>query len=337
MSYTGALDWQSHFAQCTAEDMLDTAEASTDFFADPCLNFPDLGLDVDFDAHLYRDTLMPASSFLVDAPPGISPPFSSDSGPHTFDDFTESTLDCPVIDNHFNRIPTGPFPTSHPPSAATSCYAQQRPSCIITATESLRSLHVQQNACQSRQSNVSHNNHDHGPEQPRMSGSVLKCNKDAGMSVCRMLQCTCSLRPQNQLMIAIICSKLIAWYRAMIQTCFKNQQGLNETQEDTSLEKVIHQPVTIGDHSVDDQGLGLTIQAQVTLRELHHMQRLVETLSTRMQGTATPAPISGSIPKAGTRPQFSKIPEAAHGQLLAHLMRQVHAAKADLLAVSQVL
>ncbi|CDM38522.1 unnamed protein product [Penicillium roqueforti FM164] len=48
-----------------------------------------------------------------------------------------------------------------------------------------------------------------GPEPARMSGSVLKNNKDAGMSVCRMLQCGCALRPQNPVLLALLCSRLV--------------------------------------------------------------------------------------------------------------------------------
>ncbi|CAG8933248.1 unnamed protein product [Penicillium salamii] len=343
------LDWQSHFAQCTASgDNLDT-EASAVLFTD---SYPNpLDFDYDLDAHLYRDTLTSGSFFPDGATPTTASAFPSNYESHTIDGSTGSMLNCPSINDLSNPFPTQPPPTppfavpesgpmlwpTPPPTAATSCYAQQRPSCIITATKSLRSLHVPKVNCQSRQISGCRDDHTpHGAGQPRMSGSVLKCNKDAGMSVCRMLQCTCSLRPQNQLILAIICSKLIAWYRAMIQTCFVDCHGVNGVPEDMS-EKVIHQPVTIGDHSVDDQRLGLTIQAQVTLRELHHMQRLVETLSARMQETANPIPSPASESEAGTRFLSASVSAAAHDQLVANLLRDVHAAKADLLTASQVL
>jgi hypothetical protein len=92
------------------------------------------------------------------------------------------------------------------------------------------------------------------------------------------------------------------------------------------LEKVVHQPVTIGDHSVDDQALGLTIQAQVTLGELRHMQRLVETLSARMRETALSYPkgMQSFRAEAG-------LPGIAHDRLVEHLLKEVHEAKADLM------
>lgn len=105
--------------------------------------------------------------------------------------------------------------------------------------------------------------------------------------------------------------------------------GLNETRP--SLEKVVHQPVTIGDHSVDDQALGLTIQAQVMLGELKHMQRLVETLSARMRETTNsyPKEMQGFGAEAGC--PSAGLPGTTHDRLVAHLLKEVHAAKADLM------
>ena len=344
-------DWRSLFAQCTAhDDLLDPSAGSSTPFADPCLNDLDLDLNVDLDTDLYLDTFESTPSLPIGTVPDLcSIPISRPES-HAFDDHDEPMLDCSTLPDYFSdpipvqplstppfAVPESiltPFPTPPPPTAAASCLAQHRPPCMITATQSLRTLHIRQNSCLSRRSGPSHDTS--GPEQPRMSGSVLKCNKDAGMSVCRMLQCACALRPQNQLMLAIICSKLIAWYRAMIRTCFVDRHGLNSAlDEDISLEKVVHQPVTIGDHSVDDQALGLTIQAQVTLGELRHMQRLVETLSTRIRETTNPhsRPILGFEAEPGSQP--AGLPEVAHDQLVTHLLKEVHAAKADLVTACE--
>ena len=122
----------------------------------------------------------------------------------------------------------------------------------------------------------------------------------------------------------------------MIRTCFLNRpspSGENGLEEDlASPEKVVHQPVTIGDHSVDDQALGWTIQAQVTLGELRHMQRLVETLSVRIQETPNMQP-SGSLHFAADAQVPSVgLPEPAHDRMVAHMLEEVHAAKADLIS-----
>ncbi|KAJ5722350.1 hypothetical protein N7488_000385 [Penicillium malachiteum] len=222
------------------------------------------------------------------------------------------------------------IPTLSPPLESTtpSCLAQNLPSCILTATKSLRLLHTRQATC------LSHNKHSgSNGEPPRMSGSVLKDNQEAGMSVCRMLQCACVLRPQNQLLLATICSRLIVWYQTMIQTCFPHH-GSNGLDENKPIpEKVSHQAVTIGDHTVDNLALGSNIQAMVILGELNHLQRLVNTLSVRIQQTETlnssGLAVDGDSPSAG-------LPGVAHDQLVVHLLKGVEAVREDLmLALNQ--
>jgi hypothetical protein len=97
------------------------------------------------------------------------------------------------------------------------------------------------------------------------------------------------------------------------------------------LEKVAHQPVTIGDHSVDDQAMGLSIQAQVTLRELQHMQRLIETLSARMResNNSYPKAMQGCGAEAGF--PSAGLPGITRDRLVAHLSKEVHETKADLM------
>ncbi|KXG53528.1 uncharacterized protein PGRI_005780 [Penicillium griseofulvum] len=321
-------DWQFLSAQYTPYDDLLHPMGSGDNPFDASMNDLDLDLNVDLDPGIYLDTLPAAHCMDFGGIPDLcSPPIPQ----MVFDGLNnhESTLDCSTPPFAVpGSIPT-PFQTPPPPTTLDSCLAQNQAPCIVVATQSLRSLHIPQTNCVSRRSADSHNNS--GPEPPRMSGSVLKSNKDAGMSVCRMLQCTCALRPQNQLVLAIICSRLIAWYRAMIRACFVSPSSSSELnsgpdEDPSSLEKVVHQPVTIGDHSVDDQALGLTIQAQVTLGELRHMQRLVETLSARMRETAL------SYPKGMQRFQAEAgLPGIAHDRLVEHLLKEVHEAKTDLM------
>lgn len=334
-------NWQSVFAQCIAHDdqILPYVEFGDGLVADASIDDLDLDLNVNLDPSVYLDTFRaghPNPSGTVPDFCSVPIPLHSD-GLHSHD---EPTLDCstlPDLSTPLFAVPDSILtPVQTPPQAtAASCHSQHRTPCIITATQSLRSLHIPQTSCVSRRNTGSHDRS--GLEPPRMSGSVLKANKDAGMSVCLMLQCVCALRPQNQLILAIICSRLVAWYRAMIRACFMNgpnrssghsmNSGPNEARP--SLEKVVHQPVTIGDHSVDDQALGLTIQAQVTLGELRHMQRLVETLSARMRETANSYPkgMQGFGAEAG-------LPDTMHDRLVERLLKEVHAAKADLMAAS---
>ncbi|CAI7671160.1 unnamed protein product [Penicillium crustosum] len=290
--------WQSIFAQCTAHDdqLHSYAEFDDGLFADASIDDLDFDLNVGLDSSVYLDTFgagHPRPFDTVSDLCSVPIPLHSD-GLHNHNEPTRDCSTLPSLSTPLFAVPdTILTPVQTPPrAAAASCHSQLRTPCIITATQSLRSLHIPQTSCLSRRNAGSHDSS--GLEPPRMSGSVLKANKDAGMSVCRMLHGSHEARP--------------------------------------SLEKVIHQPVTIGNHSVDDQALGLTIQAQVMLVELKHMQRLVETLSTRIRETTNsyPKEMQGSgaeawCPSAG-------LPDTTHDGLVAHLLKEVHAAKADLMA-----
>lgn len=218
-----------------------------------------------------------------------------------------------------------PILTPPPTAACTpSCLAENRTPCITTATQYLRTLHIRQKNCLYQHISTSQDINE--PEAPRMSGSVLKCNKEAGMSVCRMLQCACALRPQNQLILASICSRLVVWYRAMIRACFShrfsNNSNAQSFEKPDLAEKVVHEAVTIGDHLVDNPDLGRNIQAQVILGELGHLQRLVDTLSLRIRQTGMDTGADGS--SVG-------LPQIAHDRLVKHLSKEVQAVKNDLI------
>lgn len=212
----------------------------------------------------------------------------------------------------------------NPPLESTepSCLSQNLPSCLSIATKGLRTLHVRQTSCLSRGSQDATNT-----DPPRMSGSVLKETKDVGMSVCRMMQCACILRPQNQLLIATICSRLVAWYRAMIHAEFPHMPGMENTM--AGPERVAHQAVTIGDHTVDNPSLGLNIQAQVMLNELGHLQRLVNTLLVRIQQTGELHFMGGSLDSS----KPGRLPDLARDRLVEHLLKEVQGTKDYLSAV----
>ncbi|KAJ5817762.1 hypothetical protein N7447_007770 [Penicillium robsamsonii] len=324
-------------------------------FGEPPFEAPDVHLNVDLSSTAYLHSLL------------ASPPLesSAESGPDTNSDFCmdyalgsdnsdEPMLDYSTLPNHLpahnhthssslSTLPFGsdgslttPVPTTAPPTTTTStCLAECRPPCIITATQNLRFLHIRQNSCLSlRNRRSSSGSQDaNGPEPARMSGSVLKDNKDAGMSVCRMLQCGCALRPQNQVLLALLCSRLAVWYRAMIRACFSRRPSSSTGGKDyldehrSSPEKVIHQAATIGDHIIDNSSLDWDIQAQVILKELGHLQRLVDTLSARIKQAGT----SNSMgPDSNTNVPSTGFPAIAHDRLVAHLSKEVEAARNDL-------
>jgi hypothetical protein len=90
---------------------------------------------------------------------------------------------------------------------------------------------------------------------------------------------------------------------------------------------VIYQAVTIGDHTVDNLSLDWDIQAQVILKELGHLQRLVNTLSACMKQTGTSHSMG---PGANANAPSTGLPAIAHDRLVAHLSKEVEAAQNDL-------
>ncbi|KAJ5794715.1 hypothetical protein N7457_001314 [Penicillium paradoxum] len=319
-------------------------------FGEPPFEAPNVHLNDDFISTAYLHSLL-----------GSTPLESSaNSGPNTNSDFStdyalssdhcdEPMLDYSTLPNNLpanssslSTLPFGlkdsltiPVLTPPPTTMTSSCPAECRPPCIITATRTLLLLHIRENSCLSLR-----NRRDScgtqgasGPELARMSGSVLRDNKEAGMSVCRMLQCKCALRPQNQVLIAFLCSRLAVWYRAMIRACFSRRPRSSFGGEDdfdehkSSPEKVIYQAVTIGDHTVDSFSLDWDIQAQVILKELAQLQRLVDTLSARIKQTSTSHSIERDV---DANLPFPGLPAIAHDRLVAHLSKEIEAAQHDL-------
>ncbi|KAJ5735478.1 uncharacterized protein N7483_000603 [Penicillium malachiteum] len=306
----------------------------------------DMNMNAGFDANLPMQSFIPSPPFQSSTESAISTtshscldyPLGSENSNepiYNFSSPSSSLLPKNMAYQSLSASPlyseNSPIPTLNPPLESTtpSCLTQNLPSCILTATKSLRLLHTRQTKCLSRNKHGGNNT-----EPPRMSGSVLKDNKEVGMSVCRMLQCACVLRPQNQLLLATICSRLVVWYQTMIRTCFL-RQGSNEIDNTKPIpEKVSHQAVTIGDHTVDNLALGSNIEAMIILGELNHLQRLVNTLSVRIRQTETlhssGLAVDGDSPSAG-------LPGIAHDRLVIHLLKEVQTAREDLiLALNQV-
>ncbi|KAJ5661124.1 uncharacterized protein N7484_000496 [Penicillium longicatenatum] len=309
-----------------------------DLSQDPSFEAPEVDLNAGFHSGLYSN------------PSTITPPFQIGTSSEPWMDFSVgSEPDNPMLDysahpdyfsdhnhNHndqhqaleslydanicFENPLHTPFLTPPPTASTPSCLAEHRTSCIITATHYLRTLHIRQTSCLFRNQQA-FTDQEIDEHEPRMSGSVLKCNKEAGMSVCRMLQCACALRPQNQLLLASICSRLIVWYQAMIRACFPRRMGSGSNgrlEESVLAEKVVHEAVTIGDHMVDNPALGWNIQSQVILGELGHLQRLVDTISVRIRQTGADGSSVG-------------LPGVVHDRLVTHLNKEVQAVRNDLI------
>ncbi|KAL9126603.1 MAG: hypothetical protein Q9175_007892 [Cornicularia normoerica] len=123
-----------------------------------------------------------------------------------------------------------------------------------------------------------------------MTDYVLSTNREAVRLIFNILEYTCSSSSQVQLVLTIICGKLIAWYRAMVRNRCENSSIMlsavdkhNFNHEDHT-ERVLHQPITIDEYSINVT-LEYKIRAQVIFDELQHVEALTKGLSQRVKET----------------------------------------------------
>lgn len=222
--------------------------------------------------------------------------------------------------------------------------------CMTSALKILQALHMPPSVCLSAGAETSGSS----SPQPRMTDSVLSTNREAVRLVSDMLECTCSFSSQVQLVLIIICGKLTAWYRAMLRNGYdgldnsssivwsvinsNNNNNNNNINHEDHTERVLHQPITVGEYSFDVT-LENKIRAQVVFSELQHVEALIENLSRRVEETKfgniwnAAAEKSGSGLIAGSRlakPDETGLAEAIHRSLTVFLHKQLQAAKAEI-------
>ncbi len=174
--------------------------------------------------------------------------------------------------------------------APTTC-TNSHQNCLSSALATLQTLHIPPTNCLS--SAVSTNPPIPIPT-PRKTDSVLAINRAAVQRVSQIIRCTCIDSSQMQLILVVICEKLIAWYQALLRS-FPGPHDIRDnstsTSADESTERVLHQHFALGDCSF---GLELesSIFAQVMTAELQQFEIVIRDLETRLrflngQGTET--------------------------------------------------
>lgn len=302
----------------------------------------DLNGEFDFDAMC---AAMTPSTFLAYMPKdllGMAPQRNATAAARNSVEFCAGTGDSfPGI---FSPIPN--YRLSSRESQDTlmrikSCSDNGR-TCMVSALKVLQALHIPPSECLCACDEIS----VPSPRQPRMTDSVLSSNRDAVRLVSDILKCSCSLTSQVQLVLTAICSKLIAWYRAMIRNDYDGRDNSssmlrstinNDTNDEDRTERVLHQPITVGKHSFD-VALESKIRAQVVFCELQHLDSLVDSLSTRIQeatfenfGTAAAAR-NGRVSAAHSGPlamDETRLAEVVHRSLITFLYKQLQIAKSE--------
>jgi hypothetical protein len=289
----------------------------------------DLNSGFDFDLDLW-------SPAFVDSMPNnfLDTAFQQDASAsaHIGDDYLPASGDrFPIFGS---PLRSHPLSVKHPqkPMGSASCSESTR-TCMSSALKILQTLHIPPRTCLWARNKIS----IPSSRQPRMIDSVLATNKDIVRLVSDMLKCTCSSSSQMQLILTIICGKVMAWYRAMIRN--DNQAGDypvvpsnidRNTNDEDQIERILHQPITVGCYSFGGT-LENKIRTQVVFSELQHLETLVETLSTRIQGAnfgTTSACTSGAAWGADPGPPRQDA-ETIRRSLSAFLRNQLQAAKGE--------
>ncbi|KAL8842373.1 MAG: hypothetical protein Q9176_002762 [Flavoplaca citrina] len=174
--------------------------------------------------------------------------------------------------------------------APTTC-TNSHQNCLSTALATLQILHIPPTNCLSFAAST---NPPIPIPNPRKTDSVLAINRAAVQRVSQIIQCICIDSSQMQLMLVVICEKLIAWYQAVLWS-FPRPHDIRDistsTFADETAERVLHQHFALGDCSF---GLELesSIFAQIIAAELQQFEILIRDLDTRLrflngQGTET--------------------------------------------------
>ncbi|KAL9599998.1 MAG: hypothetical protein Q9219_003467 [cf. Caloplaca sp. 3 TL-2023] len=180
-----------------------------------------------------------------------------------------------------------------PEQTKTVCI-NSRQNCLFSALDILRDLHIPPSAClYSINDSTALNN----KRQPRQTDSVFSTNHNVVRRLSDMLRCPCTSMCPVQLVLNVICNKLIAWYRAILQG--SGDQCRNATSSPTKLnqtatynthelaceeasEQVLHQTFCVGNYQFDPD-LDRKICAQVVASELQQLELMVGNFTNRLQ------------------------------------------------------
>ncbi|KAI4156993.1 MAG: hypothetical protein L6R39_000856 [Caloplaca ligustica] len=179
-----------------------------------------------------------------------------------------------------------------PKSAKTTCTSSHQ-SCLSSALEILQALHIPPTTCLC---SIDDNDTLANNRQPRRTDSVLATNRTALRGLSGILQCSCVSSSQLQLVIVVICDKLIAWYRAVMRsfpdrrrdTCSDRLQHASDpteaSHESTSSpnERVLYQRFALGNCSFNDS-LESKILTQVISSELQQLETVVVNIAARIR------------------------------------------------------
>lgn len=231
-----------------------------------------------------------------------------------------------------NELPAPPTPAT---SSSTGPHLQpcQNPegSCIITATRFLKSLHAPSPSCVM----LVGTEPDRQPQQ-RVScavDDVLSTTQKASRLLRGLVQCRCRESPQLQLLVTVICSEAVSWYRRVIATYHRGHSsaGSLDSEGDSSPrggnERVpLHKrPFRVGEHHFEGPTEAMLI-GQVVAGRLQELERIIGDAAWKT--TPWSQGIMGSV--VGEGPGSETLLDRVHTRRNGFLNDQLNAAKREL-------
>lgn len=126
--------------------------------------------------------------------------------------------------------------------------------------------------------------------QIRKMDEALKVNRGVIDLVSRVLRCPCSEQSSLQLLLVIVCDRLVAWYHAMNSCPSSFAKHLSDhvptsaRSGNDQREQILTQPIKIGEYSADP-AMQLHLRDQLVLKELQSVQELLRDFGARVQET----------------------------------------------------
>ena len=175
---------------------------------------------------------------------------------------------------------------------------QSPETCLVTALKVVQTLHSKPSVCLSAAPLSNESSHS----QAKLTDSVLTANRESLQIISNTLTCPCSNFPQIQLVLAAICGKLMAWYKAAarhkggVSRAAVSDPTVESLCTGCDDEQVVHQPITVGGYSFDPV-LEQRIRAQMISAELQSVEVVTRSLCSRIE--------EAQLEDTATTPQYT--------------------------------
>ncbi|KAI4100429.1 MAG: hypothetical protein LQ339_005490 [Xanthoria mediterranea] len=232
-------------------------------------------------------------------------------------------------DSNHQQQPTNPNIQQPPPIVAPSHCQNTPQNCLSTALEILHALHIPPSGCLSSlesTSTPSANNRN-----PRKTDAALATNRTAIQRISQICECSCVSSSQLELLLVIICDKLIAWYRAVLHSLPRDPSAMDEDASSLAgepPERVLHQRFAVGSCSFD-KGLESRMLAQVVSAELQQLESVVLDFNRRLREEGGWGVECTPQQQRGVRVEATGLSGSVRMRLTAHLLKKVEELKAE--------